>query len=180
MKFIYTFFITVFCSGGIQAYSNFYENPSIPYPPGCATLPDQQAMLYGDKAIKVAELEMKLSSAYGPKSKLPVYLDVYRVACADPGRSIIWLEFSSLSQDYFEYTVPEVAAFINGTEFHLLSLARMTNTWDFGTGTFGAIQRRVHSETRLGRTDRLPGRNTPNRHCVVHQPVHSIVGPPFR
>lgn len=139
MKSFTVLLFACFCSCGLQAYSNFYDNPSVPYPPGCATLPDQQFQLYGDTAKKVAEQEIMLSKAYAPSIKIPVHLAVYRVSCADPGRSIIWLEFSSTEEGFFDYRVPDAGAFI-GDEFHLLSLSRMTNTWNFGTGTFGARQ----------------------------------------
>ena len=78
------------CSFNLQAYSNFIENPYTPYPPGCATLPDLQTALDGDKVVKFFERVMPLEDSL-LRTKVDALVTAYRVACADANRSVIWL-----------------------------------------------------------------------------------------
>jgi len=130
-------------SFNLHAYSNFIENPYTPYPPGCATLPELQSVLYGDNAVKVFEGEIPLPDAGDPTEKLPVNLAVYRVACADDNRSIIVLEFAipaRLDPAVTYYRVPAVGVnydlpfFPSGT---LMRLSEAPNDWG-GTESDGS------------------------------------------
>ena len=94
MKMKLLVLVAFFYSLNAQSFSNFLANPYTPYPAGCATLPASQSQVYGDNAFKVYENEISLPSANNPQDGLPVRLAVYRVPCAEPNRSVIWLEFS--------------------------------------------------------------------------------------
>lgn len=82
-----------------QAGTYYTGNPFTPYPPGCATLPTVQASLYGDNAVRFwsgslwLEVVNKLQGDDPFKNLGQVDLSLYRVACAEPGRSLIVAEF---------------------------------------------------------------------------------------
>jgi hypothetical protein len=69
-----------------------------PYPPGCFTLPQLQDALYGSQSVHVwsgtITVDTVARNFVEPKRKTSqVSLDLYRVGCAEPGRSIIVAEF---------------------------------------------------------------------------------------
>ena len=82
-----------------QAGTYYTGNPYTPYPPGCATLLTSQASLYGGNAARFwsgslwLEVVQKLQSDDPFKNLGQVDLSLYRVACAEPGRSLILAEF---------------------------------------------------------------------------------------
>jgi hypothetical protein len=86
------------CSFNLQAYSNFIENPYTPYPPGCLTIPDTQSELYGDNVARFYEGEIRLTSARNNSVEVPANLNLYRVACAEPNRSVVWVELIVVTQ----------------------------------------------------------------------------------
>lgn len=63
-----------------------------PYPPGCVTVPVRQLDLYGDNVALVHESTRALERVSG--EPLPVRIQVFRVACAEAGRSVIMVQFS--------------------------------------------------------------------------------------
>lgn len=83
----------------LEADPYFSANPYSPYPPGCATLPPAQAGLYGGNAVKVwsgdvqLDLVHKLHPTDPARNQGLARLDLYRVACAEPERSVILVEF---------------------------------------------------------------------------------------
>lgn len=78
-----------------------------PYPPGCVTLPLRQVDLYGDNVVRfwtgVLELEIvhKVGSHDMYNNFRPIETSLYRVGCAEPGRSVILVEFR-LPQEWSE------------------------------------------------------------------------------
>ncbi len=64
------------------------------YPPGCATVPDVQAALYGQNIVKFYEGRLALVNARNTSQQIDSIVTAYRVACAEPNRSVIWLSFS--------------------------------------------------------------------------------------
>ncbi len=65
-----------------------------PYPPGCATVPVRQLELYGDNVALVHEGTTDLDQVSA--EPLPVRIQIFRVACAEAGRSVILVQFGFL------------------------------------------------------------------------------------
>jgi len=63
-----------------------------PYPPGCVTVPVRQLDLYGDNVALVHDGTTALEQVSG--EPLPVRMQIFRVACAEAGRSVIIVQFS--------------------------------------------------------------------------------------
>jgi len=64
------------------------------YPPGCVTLPELQTLVYGRNAVKFFDGQVALVNARSTTETLNARVAAYRFACAEPNRSVIWLEFS--------------------------------------------------------------------------------------
>lgn len=77
--------------GSLAADSNFFSNPYLPYPPSCVR--DRGAGATMEGSIRFHEQDIDL---YDRRSsgRLPVRLALYRSPCAEPDRSLIWLEFT--------------------------------------------------------------------------------------
>ena len=81
------------------ASADGYYTSQSPYPPGCITLPANQLDLYGDNAALfwsgTLQLEVvhKVESPDPAANLAPVDVAMYRVGCAEPGRSVILVEF---------------------------------------------------------------------------------------
>ncbi|HLF30924.1 MAG TPA: hypothetical protein VI566_07840 [Xanthomonadales bacterium] len=132
MKTNIVLLMALLLSFNAQAYSNFISNPYALFPPGCVTVPDRQLQLFGDDIVKVAEARISLPNARGD-NLLPADLAVYRVACADPNRSVIWLEFVSPDYNYYLYETPSVGLIIDGG-WRNFRLSREPDTWGVGNG----------------------------------------------
>lgn len=71
-----------------------------PYPPGCITLPARQIDLYGDNVVRFwggsmwLEVVHKVQGTDSSTNLGLVYINMYRVGCAEPNRSVIIAEFS--------------------------------------------------------------------------------------
>jgi hypothetical protein len=78
----------------------FTGNPWSPYPPGCITLPTRQIDLYGDNVVRFwsgsmwLEVVAKVQSTDVYANMGLVYINMYRVGCAEPNRSVIVAEFT--------------------------------------------------------------------------------------
>jgi hypothetical protein len=78
----------------------FTGNPWSPYPPGCITLPTRQIDLYGDNVVRFwsgsmwLEVVAKVQSTDAYANMGLVYINMYRVGCAEPNRSVIVAEFT--------------------------------------------------------------------------------------
>jgi hypothetical protein len=128
--------LMVVCSFELQAASVLVGNPYTPYPPGCATLPDLQAALYGGNRAKVFDGRVSLNTTSRPREVRDVNLAVYRVACAEPNRSIIWLEFSIPEgvDPHTVYEIPNIMAELDHDPSHRVrvELVREPNIWGVG------------------------------------------------
>ena len=127
-------FVSILCSNNIFSFSTFLENPYSPYPAGCATLPDQQTLLYGENVVKFADQRITLTDASNPLLELDANVAAYRIACADSNRSVVWLAFT-MPVDVPSgglYVTPEVRAELGDNYYAAMSLAREPNSWDVG------------------------------------------------
>lgn len=125
MKKSLAFFLTLFASFNVSAFTNFIANPYTPYPPGCTTILDLQTRLYGDNVVKFFEKEIEIYNGYGPPQYLKYDLSAYRVACADPGRSVIVVAFGiPAGADSSLYWIPQ---------FFPYNLVPGPNSWNLGT-----------------------------------------------
>ncbi len=115
-----------------QAYTNFISDPYSLVPPGCVTVPAKQERLYGDNVARVAHATVELDSMEGDKP-LPVEMEIYRVACAEPGRSAIWMVISPLDYDCNVYRAP-APGMLKGIGWHSLRMSREPGTWSVGQG----------------------------------------------
>jgi len=77
----------------------FTGNPWTVIPPGCITRPDLQAELYGNHSFVVFDGQARLRGADSPDSfenylagPEPAMVRIRRVACAEPGRSALFVE----------------------------------------------------------------------------------------
>lgn len=70
-----------------------------PYPPGCVTLPSSQSDLYGENIAQFWSGSLELENVHKVESRdpaanrSPVDVAMYRVGCAEPGRSVILVVF---------------------------------------------------------------------------------------
>lgn len=64
------------------------------YPPGCVTVPELQTLVYGRNTVKFFDGQVALVNARTGQDTINARVTAYRVACAEPNRSAIWLEFS--------------------------------------------------------------------------------------
>jgi hypothetical protein len=111
-----------------------------PYPPGCATIPDSQIFIYGDNVEQVFAEEFTLTNADDLFEDIPVNVYVYRVACADPNRSVIWIEFEIpdfLDPEFTWYLTPEVHAVVDGQDM-VMRITGEPNNWGSATEPDGS------------------------------------------
>lgn len=86
---------------GISVLADPYYtgNPYSPYPPGCATVPEKQSSLYGNNIVPFwsgnlwLDVVQKIQSTDPSMNLGLVDMNLYRVACSEPGRSVIMVEF---------------------------------------------------------------------------------------
>jgi hypothetical protein len=76
-----------------RANPNFVSNPWLPYPPSCVRAMGAAALDAPDSgAVRFHVSQIELFDAQSG-DRVPVTLAAYRSPCAEPGRSLIWLEF---------------------------------------------------------------------------------------
>ncbi|MGH8034569.1 MAG: hypothetical protein ACREO9_05035 [Lysobacterales bacterium] len=135
MKTCVLVLLAMACSFNLQAQSNFVDNPLTPYPPGCATTPSMQALLYGHNIAKFYDQDLVLPGSFG---EYPVNVKAYRVGCTEPNRSVIWLAFQISSQvpdsmlEYTAYTLPKAVFQDSRGIRKIMSLVSEPNSWDVG------------------------------------------------
>jgi hypothetical protein len=138
-----------FCPG-VEAGSNFVDNPLTPYPPSCATTqsliayqpglgyqgyPTTQQLVYGENSVRFYAKDLVLADSFG---KFPVNVSAYRLGCAEPNRSLIWLVFRIPDQvdnhgvNYASYRLPRVTAMDAQNRIWGMRLASEPNTWGVG------------------------------------------------
>lgn len=86
-------------AGADTADPYYTGNAFSPYPPGCVTLLSQQRELYGDNVVRFWSGSMWLDVVHEVESGGNyrnvglVHIDLFRVGCAEPDRSVIVAEF---------------------------------------------------------------------------------------
>jgi len=87
------------CCRSVSADGYYSSRGHSPYPPGCITLPAYQIDLYGDNIARFWTGSLRLEVVHkvqGPdssKNLTPIDVAMYRVGCAEPGRSVILVVF---------------------------------------------------------------------------------------
>jgi len=87
------------CCRMVSAEGYYTSRGHSPYPPGCITLPASQFELYGDNVALFWSGSMQLEVVHKVESRdpaanlAPVDVAMYRVGCAEPGRSVILVLF---------------------------------------------------------------------------------------
>ncbi len=102
-------FLVLFCLE-LHAQFGYQSNHFTPYPPSCGTLPDLNPETPDPGIAKVATRRIALRSGFDRNTPLDVDMHIYRVACAEAGRSTIWIEFESVKYDYYYYVAPNLSA----------------------------------------------------------------------
>jgi hypothetical protein len=132
--------LLVSCSPAIQAEGYFTSRMYTPYPPGCVTLPSRQEALYGDNIFKFwsgsmwLEVVQKVQSHDPLKNLSQVDVEMYRVGCAEPGRSVIIMEFKlrpeTVDLPYSRIVLPTFAGGIELLYYPIpLELKPAPNSW---------------------------------------------------
>lgn len=128
-------FLVMLASTPALANSALMTNPYLPYPPGCARLPDMDALGgLESQAAKFYESEIQLYSSQGGDI-IPMTLRAFRAPCSEENRSLIWLEFTLSAQHttrYLEAQLPTVVAETSPNLRKLMSLAVEPNGWGSG------------------------------------------------
>jgi hypothetical protein len=130
---------------GLGASSNFFDNPLTPYPPACATslrasleyqgIPTTHELIYGTNAVKFYEQDLVLADSFG---KFPVTVSAYRLGCAEPNRSLVWLAFRISDKidppmvEFASYRLPRVSARTPANRIWGMRLAGEPGTWGEG------------------------------------------------
>ncbi|HET6564785.1 MAG TPA: hypothetical protein VFG52_05180 [Xanthomonadales bacterium] len=138
--------ILVLCHNA-GASSNFFDNPLTPYPPSCATstsglafrdLPTTHELVYGEEPVKFYEADLVLADSF---NDFPVNVSAYRLGCAEPNRSLVWLVFRISDQligidaEHATYRLPRVTAVDAQNRSWDMRLAPEPNTWGAGQET---------------------------------------------
>lgn len=115
-------------SPAILANGYYTANSATPYPPGCVTLPSRQEALYGDNIAHFwsgsmwLEVVSKVQSPDPLKNLNLVDVDMFRVGCAEPDRSVILVEFRLrpewVDPRYSQIVLPTFGG--DGTAMHLV------------------------------------------------------------
>lgn len=143
MKFYALALLTMFTGSAALANSNFVTSPYLPYPPGCALVPDAydpgwletHAVRFFTRSIRV------YNSRTG--EEVPLTLEAFRSPCSEPNRSLVWLRFSLAPADArynFEWSLPAVWAQAETPWSKPMHLVTEPNGWR--TGALGEINQR--------------------------------------
>jgi hypothetical protein len=121
------------------ANSNFVSNPDLPYPPSCAWVPTSHANAAADLgAVLFQETTVQLPD-HKTFEQVEFVLRAYRSPCSEPGRSLVWLEYSISAEQALKdirVTLPAVVADHQGSTFaftSLLNQAAEPNSWGAGS-----------------------------------------------
>lgn len=126
------------CYREVCADGYFTSRGHSPYPPGCVTLPASQFDLYGDNVVRFwsgslrLEVVHKVESPVPAANTAPVDVAMYRLGCAEPGRSVILVVFrlpaEPVDGGYRQLVLP---TFAGSTAMHplLFELKPEPNGW---------------------------------------------------
>ncbi len=111
--------LLISCSPAIFAEGYFTSSIYTPYPPGCVTLPSRQEALYGDNITKFwsgslyLQVVQKVQSDDPLQNRSLIDVEMFRVACAEPNRSVIMVEFKlrpeTVDRRYAQLVLPSFA-----------------------------------------------------------------------
>jgi len=115
-----------------KANSALVTNPYLPYPTGCAQIPDPNAPGgLESRAVKFYEQEHVFYSSQAG-DPVPMTLRLFRAPCSEPNRSLIWLEFvlsAQYSEEELDIRLPTAVAEIAPNYRKLMSLATEPSGW---------------------------------------------------
>jgi hypothetical protein len=131
--------LLLFCSPS-QAASNFVSNPYLPYPPACVQ--ETGGSTPGRVPANAVKFHDGTVSLFDAKSggRMEVRLAAYRSPCAEPDRSLIWLDFqvpAPLAAGSFKLELPVVSAEPEQHRRFLMNLVTSPNGW----GAWGQVER---------------------------------------
>ncbi|NND43698.1 MAG: hypothetical protein HKN58_00130 [Xanthomonadales bacterium] len=130
MKTLALMMVSLFACAGAWGNSNFVGNPDLPYPPACAGMSGPEPVALGGPT------EVNLYDGYS-KREIPFYVEGFRQACSEHGRSLVWLRITAAPAyryRFFSVAVPMVWARPVGYEYDLLMrLATGPNGWGSGS-----------------------------------------------
>lgn len=119
---------------GLQAFTNFVQNPYTPYPLSCDWTYEWADYAWFDsdgdsRRYKFHEGEVTLKSAGYQGGRGPVMVRVYRISCPEANRSQILLQFTSPENDGF-FAKPSVRALVGNSKTVLMSLSQAQGSWN--------------------------------------------------
>lgn len=129
--------VLIACGRLVSADDYYASRGHSPYPPGCITLPAHQLDLHGDNIALFwagslwLEVVQKVEGP-GPADNLaPIDVAMYRVGCAEPGRSIILVVFRLRAEGEDWRTQVVLPTFLGNTAMDpvVLELKPEPNGW---------------------------------------------------
>jgi len=132
MKTLIGLVLTMAACTTAMANPALVTNPYLPYPAGCAQMPDLDAPGgLESRAVKFYEQELEFYSSQAG-DPVPLTLRMFRAPCSEPNRSLVWLEFilaAQYSGQDLDIQLPTVVAEIAPDHRRLMSLATEPNGW---------------------------------------------------
>jgi hypothetical protein len=135
MKTYIGLFLAMLASTPALASSALVTNPYLPYPPGCAKMPDMaEPGGLESQAANFYESEIQFYTSQTGEA-VPMTLRGFRAPCSEENRSLIWLEFTLSAHhasQYLKIQLPTVVAETAPNWRKLMSLAVEPNGWGSG------------------------------------------------
>lgn len=119
---------------GLQAFTNFVQNPYTPYPEGCEAEAGWYEASSNTKRFKFHEGTITLKQPGFPLLSQKAVIKAYRFACAESNRSKILVQFTTPDDkdDYF-YSMPTIRAVLKDGRSMLMSLSSSPANWNLAT-----------------------------------------------
>ncbi len=127
----YRFYLSVFLlisAVNVQAsWDNFNENPFTLYPPGCATNLEEIVLSTGGQELIVSGV---LDADSVGEATVPVFLELFRIGCADANRSVLVLTLEVVESDNGQNDQARIPTFylVNDNKVGRLRPTRDPNT----------------------------------------------------
>lgn len=148
-KFSFSAIVLLVLTSPAVASVPYTGNPSPAYPPGCVTTPIQRMDLQGENVAHFYSGRIWLNVVInlyhaGPMGNLgEVQLDMYRVGCAEPNRSVIVAEFRlppQWSDSRSSQLMLPVVAGVTGFDPYPLEFKPEANSWGHPASQYLLIQ----------------------------------------
>lgn len=109
------------------SWDNFNENPFTLYPPGCATNLQEIGLSTGGQELIVSG---QLDADSIGEATVPVFLELFRIGCADPNRSVLVLTLEVIESDNGQNDQARIPTFylVNDNKVARLRPTRDPNT----------------------------------------------------